>query len=153
MSIPLFLPIPVYANIIPSTMALSVRALCVHAGVACKASGRWVDRPVELIRRTNAAPSVMATPGDWGVVRITHGERDKVKAAQFALAIMAYAMHDLVCRQSIAGQVWAQIALPRGRIKKPKAASNAERQQQFRTRQRAKRSSSPAGSVILGHRR
>lgn len=142
MSIPLFLPIPVYANLPPSAKALTIRALCTRAGVACKASGRWVDRPVELVKRTHAAPSVLAAPGDWGLVRITHGEQNQVKAAQFALAIMAYSLHDLVCRQSIAGQPWAQIALPRGRMKKPKAASNAERQQQFRARQRAQQNPS-----------
>jgi hypothetical protein len=139
MSIPLFLPIPTYADLAPPAKALTIRALCARAGVACKATGQWVDRPVELVLKTNAAPNVVAAPGDWGVVRITHAETDKVKAAQFALAVMAYAMHDLVCRQSIAGQAWAQIALPRGRLRKPKAASNAQRQQQFRARQRAQR--------------
>lgn len=141
MSIPLFLPIPIYANLPPSAKALTIRTLCARAGIACKASGRWVDRPVELVKRANTPPSVLAAPGDWGMVRITHGEGDQVKAAQFALAILAYSMHDLVCRQSIAGQPWAQISRPRGRVKKPKAASNAERQQKFRTRQRAKQRS------------
>lgn len=136
MSIPLFLPIPVYAQITPTSTALTVRALCARAGVACQASGSWTNRPVEVIVRPGAPSTVTVAPGDWGVVRITQPESDRQKAAQFALAIMAYSVHDVVCRQSIAGQPWAKIALPRGRIKKNKAMTNAERQQQFRARQR-----------------
>ena len=132
MSIPLFLPIPVYAPIVPSAKAMTILALCARAGVACKASGTWVNRPIDILTRPNAPPSVVAAPGDWGVVRITQRETDRVRAAQFALAVMAYAIHDVVCRQSIAGQPWANIALPRGRLKKARVASNAERQRKFR---------------------
>ena len=132
MSIPLFLPIPVYAPIAPSANAMTIRALCARAGVACKASGTWVNRPIDIVTRPNAPLSVVAAPGDWGVVRITQPETNRVKAAQVALAVMAYAIHDVVCRQSIAGQPWAKIAMPRGRLKKARVASNAERQRKFR---------------------
>jgi hypothetical protein len=50
---------------------------------------------------------------------------------------MAYAVHDLVAKQSISGAAWGRISAPRGRIALGTALSVAERQRRFRARQRS----------------
>lgn len=134
MSIPLFLPLPQYQPLPHVAGAISVRALCGLAGVECKATGAWTERHVKIITADGAVPALVAAPGDWGLVKITLPTDERVRVARYALAIMAYALHDPVCRQSIAHAEWAAIAAPRGRPRLPKAASNAERQQRFRKR-------------------
>ncbi len=52
---------------------------------------------------------------------------------------MAYGMHDLVAKQSIAGKDWAGIGNPKGRPRGGRPMSNSERQKKFRERRAATR--------------
>ena len=141
MSIPLFFPPPIYRAITPSTggVTVPIRALCELAGARCKASGDWTRRPVELVSGgANSAIRIEAAPGGWGLVRITlpFDRVNQQPAARLALAAMAFAVMDPVCRQSIANEVWARPSAPRGRPKSSAAMSNAERQRRFREKSR-----------------
>ena len=142
MSIPLFFPPVRYVpRLAISARATTLRALCDSAGVACKASGAWTDRVVDLV--TAESVQISAQPGDWSAVQISLPGSDQRNRARLALAIMAYALHDLVARQSIMGAPWAQISLPRGRIASGAALSTTERQRRFRARNTRKSSIAP----------
>jgi hypothetical protein len=134
MSIPLFFPRVRYvARLALSARATTLRALCDSAGVACKASGDWTSRVVDLVPAHTL--QIAAEPGDWSAVQISLPDGDRRTRARLALATMAYALHDLVARQSIMGAPWAKISLPRGRIASGAALSTVERQRRFRARQ------------------
>jgi len=97
------------------------------------ASGGWTERKVEI--RHGSLLMIESEPGDWGAIRITMHKSTKTKEAQTALLILAYALHDLVAKESIKNQPWSRVPAPRGRIKTGKALSNSERQKLFRARQ------------------
>ena len=131
MSIPLFYPPVRYLPRLQlSERATSLRELCGIAGVACKASGAWTDRVVDLSFAADL--QIFAEPGDWSTVQITMPVDTPCNAARLALAVMAYALHDLVARQSIQGAPWARVAPPRGRIATGAALTTTERQRRFR---------------------
>jgi hypothetical protein len=135
MSIPLFFPPVDYVpRLRLSKQALSLRALCGAAGVSCKASGAWTERIVDVIPYRNL--QIVAEPGDWSPVQISVPGVSGRAAARLALAVMAYAVHDLVAKQSISGVAWRRISAPRGRIASGTALSVAERQRRFRARHR-----------------
>jgi hypothetical protein len=79
---------------------------------------------------------ISAEPGEWSAVQIGIPKSGKRDAARLALAVLAYAIHDVVAKQSIVGQSWARVAPPRGRIASGTAMSLAERQRRFRLRHR-----------------
>lgn len=123
----------------------TIEELCKIAGIPCRASGSWINRKVEIRRfspndNTSANSNLLkslkieAEPGDWGSVRITIEKDNKKNEARMALLILAYVLHDLVAKQSVAGYPWAKIPPPRGRIKTGKAMTNSERQRLFRLR-------------------
>jgi hypothetical protein len=133
MSIPLFFPAVRYVpRLALSPRATTLRALCESAGVACKASGAWTERIVDVVAAQ--ALEIAAEPGDGAPVRISVPPGNRRHRARLALAAMAYGLHDLVARQSIRGESWTRIALPRGRIPSGAALSTRERQRRFRAR-------------------
>lgn len=131
--IPLFFPrIRYVSRLAVSSSATTLRELCESAGVSCKASGAWTERVVDLIEAERL--QITAEPSDWSVVQIALPLADPRKAARIALAVMAYALHDLVAKQSIMGAPWARIAAPRGRSFSGTALSTVERQRLYRLR-------------------
>ena len=130
MSIPFFLPPPTYLPHLSVKKPLTLTALCKLAGVPCRASGAWIEREVEIV--SGRELSIVAEPGDWGRVRIVMPASDRTYTARFALVVMAFALHDLVARESIKGAPWAAVTPPRGRRKTGRALTVRERQQRFR---------------------
>lgn len=126
-----FAPV-VYVPKLSLRAPVTLAELCRLAGTACKASGAWSMRKVEL--KYGKKIDVLAEPGDWGNVRISIPHRTMGKRARFALTLLAYGMHDLVAKQSIIGCAWARPAPPRGRPSKKRALSSKERQRRFRRR-------------------
>ncbi|MHB1201325.1 MAG: hypothetical protein ACYCZ6_17600 [Polaromonas sp.] len=79
--------------------------------------------------RSPSAPFIIAEPGSQGAVQInTPPNLNKQEAARYALAAMAYAMFDLVARESVRGQKWARPTMPSGRKRSGTAKSNSMRQ-------------------------
>ena len=136
MSIPLFFPPVSYLKKIPLAPSLALRTtlreLCQHAGIQCKASGGWTDRAVEIVCADEIR--IFAEPGDWGKVRIELPDSDIQQQARLALATLAYGMHDLVAKQSLQGAKWRKLGPPRGRPRSSRALSVKERQRKFRMR-------------------
>jgi len=132
MSTILFFPHVTYVKALARRNSLTLAELCNRAGIKCRASGKWTEREVEIVRSDDTA--VTAEPGDWGRVRIEMRLRDARQQARFALLVMAYGLHDLVAKQSVRGQEWARLKAPRGRPRQGRALTNKERQRRFRER-------------------
>ena len=115
---------------------MTLAMLCDAAGVPCKATGRWIERLVEVVVPTDVLiPRIDAEPGSLGAVRITTPPSlNPLQAARYSLAAMAYGMFDLVARESIRGAAWARPTVPSGRKRSGVAKSNAARQRAFRLR-------------------
>ncbi len=128
-----FYPPIIFLNSIKLNKPLSIARLCSQLKIPCKASGDWIERKVEI--KYGQQLIIESEPGDWGAVRITMKKSTVVKEAQTALLVLAYALHDLVAKESIKNLTWSRIPVPMGRIKTGKALSNSERQQRFRNRQ------------------
>ena len=112
---------------------IQLRELCRRAGVPCKASGRWAERPVAVDYGNEIA--LVAQPGEGGIVRVcVPALLSPTEAARCALAALAYGLMDLVARESIRGAAWADPAAPRGRPVSGTAQSNRERQRAYRKR-------------------
>ena len=126
-----FSPI-IYISELKLVNACSIAELCQRVNIPCLASGDWTQRKVEI--RHGEILIIEAEPGDWGAVRLTIKKSTKTKEAQTALLILAYALHDLVAKESIKNLPWSKVPVPRGRIRTGKALSNAERQRIFRER-------------------
>lgn len=109
MSIPLFFNPPTYVKSIPTLDGddeVSLFDLCGKLATPCRASGAWIQRPVYLRKdSTLHSPLIFAEPRN-GPVLIILPESLWENRWQIALSIMAYAMFDLVARQSIIGQPW-----------------------------------------------
>jgi len=139
MSIPLFFPPPHYVKSLPRTEtgnAYSLLSLCESIGIPCRASGDWVGRKVIIEFDTSIANlTITAEPGSQGSVQVTIPEKDRAHGNKIALAAMAYAMHDLVAKQSIVNQQWNKLAPKKGRPKTSRPKTNKERQQKLRRKQ------------------
>lgn len=131
MRAPLFFPPPRYVPAIDTTHATTVADLCAVAGIACKASGEWIRRSVVVNQSDLLA--IDAEPGHCGAVRLTvPPQLSGREAARFALCVLAYGVHDLVARQSVAGHPWTKPRNPPGREKSGRALTTRERQRRFR---------------------
>jgi len=133
-----FHPPPTYLNSLKLKKFHTITDLCKRLNIPCKASGGWTERKVEI--RYGPDLIIEAEPGDWGAVRITIEKSNKIKEARTALLVLAYAVHDLVAKESIKNLPWSRIPVPRGRIKTGKALTNSERQKLFRERQASQES-------------
>lgn len=108
-------------------------ALCSIAGVACRASGPWLQRMIAIERGSGYA--ISAEPGGFGGVHLhVPAGLTPTQAAQYGLAMLAYGLMDPVARESIRGQAWAKPSVPRGRPRTGTALSARERQRAFRDR-------------------
>ncbi|MCB9707220.1 MAG: hypothetical protein H6714_00315 [Myxococcales bacterium] len=129
------MPAPLYVAHLRQHSSESVRALCVLAGVPCKATGAWAERQIEITAAEKLC--IVAEPGATGSVRISMKRRSARQDARTALAVLAYGLHDLVAKQSVKGQSWTRVKPPPGRPKLGRRPlSNAERQRRFRLRHR-----------------
>lgn len=139
MPLPLFFPTVRYVPAIDRSQAITLEQLCERAAGRCEAFGRWVQRPVVLLRAHEQAPWLKAEPGDWGAVEIGVPNRGSAqREAQWALGALAFVLFDGVARATVQGKAWARIEQPRGPAPKPRrAASNSERQRRFRSKQRS----------------
>ena len=135
MSIPLFLPIPTYVSRIRSGRFVPLKHWCRRAGLACKASGRFVERPIALKRCQCPAILVEAAPFHRVQIGVPHNWT-AISAARYVMAALAFALMDVVARQSIAGAVWAKPTAKVGRPKTGRARNNRERQRRLRSRTR-----------------
>lgn len=141
MTLPLFFPTVKFVKTVDRAHAVTLESLCEQAGVACKALGRWTQRPVIVRDADESTAWVHAEPGDWNAVEIGVPplKGGDVARARWALGAMAFALFDGVARASIAGQPWARIEHPRGRAPGPRRAlSNAERVRRSRARSMAR---------------
>ena len=132
MKIPLFFPIPLLVSTIDVQDALPLHVWIDRAGVPCRASGRWIDRPVV------AAPNTQTQrePGDWGAVRVGVPQGlSSQDEARYVVVVMAFSVMDLVARESIRGAAWARPSPPPGRAPTGLAKSNRERQRTHRRQQ------------------
>lgn len=111
MALPLFFPISrIAAARIDPQAARPLHELLAMAGLPCRASGRCTERQVTVV--AGRSLDIEKEPGDWGGVRITVPAGMPVRdAARLAVGAMAYALMDLVARESIRGQAWARPAL------------------------------------------
>lgn len=119
---------------------MTLESLCHKAGVPCRGTGLWIQRKVKLVPGSNI--DLTAEAGDWGKVQVRiPGLLKNIsrKDARLAVAALAYALHDLVAKQSLLGNKWAQIKAPPGRPCHRQALTNKERQRRFRE----KKSNSP----------
>jgi hypothetical protein len=134
MSIPLFYPTPTYVASLPLTKPMSLAELCARAGVPCRGSGAWTARQVQ-VQADRGGLSLTSEPGYKGRVRVLVPEHlDAQQAARVALGAMAYALMDLVARESIRGAAWAKPDKPRGRPPSGRALSSAQRQRAYRAK-------------------
>ncbi len=137
MALPLFFPIPTIISaritLRGSEQTLSLRELCKAAGCECRATGEWTNRPVVI--DTSRTDYIEIGQADWMPVRIGVVSTAKpIEQARYALGAMAYAVFDVVARQSIAGLAWSRVASARGRPPLSKALTGAQRQRRFRTK-------------------
>lgn len=133
MGTPLFFPPPVYVAHLDAKGAVALSDLCRHAGVACKASGAWTERPVCVYG--GSGYRIEAEPGGYGVVRIqVPAQLGEVERARHALAAMAYSLMDGVAREVVRGAAWAKPAKPVGRPRGGQALSGQARQRRYRAR-------------------
>lgn len=132
---PFFVPPPRFTGRLILRRPRTVRELCALVGVPCRGSGEWTNRLVEV--RYGSVLTITALPGDWGSVVITAPVRGVLAQSQLALYLLAYALHDLVAKESIRTTKLAQISPPKGRPRRTRPQSNAERQRRFRERQRS----------------
>jgi hypothetical protein len=132
MRVPLYFPTPRVVERLDGRGARPLHEWLARAGLPCRASGAWIDRPVRVVPGQSG---IEREPGDWGRVRIGVpaglSARDE---ARWAIAAMAYGLVDLVARESIRGQPWARPAAARGRPPSGTAKSNRERQRAYRAR-------------------
>lgn len=131
MSTPLFFPVPRYvAHLPPSVAYRPLRYWCEVAGVRCKASGAWIDRPVQ-VRAGACAIVAEASPGNR--VSISGPSRGgRVSLARYALGALAYTLMDGVARESLRGEDWARPSAPVGRPRTGRARNSRERQRLLR---------------------
>jgi hypothetical protein len=78
---------------------------------------------------------IVARPGSWGDVKIVLPIRSRKERETAALGAMAYALFDVVARESLKGLT--KIKLPKGRPRKAgRPLSSKERQRRFRATRR-----------------
>lgn len=135
MSTELFYPPVHYVPTLTLKAPLSLSQLCERAGVACKATGRWTTRQIELTRGPDTR--LVAEPGEWGSVIINLPQLGGTDRARAALAALAFGMHDIVAKESIRSADWLRVGPPRGRPRSGRALSTKERQRRFRERRKA----------------
>jgi len=135
--VPLFFPVPRIVKRIDASRAVPLEDVLEAAGVLCRASGAWTRRPVVLEPVESASVFIEREAGDAGCVHIGAPRHlDARGQARYAAAAMAYAVLDLVARQSIAGAPWARPATPAGRPSTGRALTVAQRQRALRARRR-----------------
>lgn len=135
MNLPLFFPPPEYVLDLSeaSADAQTLRSLCADAGVPCRASGVWTERPVVVV--PGERYRIEAEAGDYGRVKIeVPAWLSLVDQKRHALGALAYGLMDLVARESLRGAAWARPANPRGRRSSGVALSTKERQRRYRAR-------------------
>jgi hypothetical protein len=125
-------PIPRFVPKLGKARSIGLDELCAQAGVPCRATGRFAHRPVQLLM--GDAGAIEAEAGGWGAVRITVPPKYSEAAARYALGAMAYALCDVVARESIRGQPWAKPQTPPGRKKTGTALTSLERQRRFQAK-------------------
>ena len=137
MSLPAFWPTPKYRPFVSPDGAIPLYDLCDRAGVPCKASGEWTRRAVVMVPSDDDDGSITVDVAH-GTVAIgvpMHWGGTDVQDARYALGALAYGLFDLVARESIKGQPWAQIRRPPGPRRTGTALTNTERQRRYRARQ------------------
>ena len=130
--LPLMYPIPRFVPKLGKAPSIGLDELCAQAGVACRATGRFAHRPIQLL--TGDAGAIEVEAGGWGAVRITVPAKYSDAAARYALGAMAYAVCDVVARESIKGQPWAKPQTPPGRARTGTALTGLQRQRRFRAK-------------------
>ncbi|MFN0062928.1 MAG: hypothetical protein ACKVPX_10480 [Myxococcaceae bacterium] len=136
MSTDLFFPAPTYVAHLPRGVKFkALRAWCALAGVPCRASGRWAERPVAAHTTRSDGILAEATPGTAVVVNVKPASPEAV--ARQVIAALAYGLMDGAARASIAGAPWSKPSAKAGRPRTGRALTSRERQRRFRQRNRS----------------
>jgi hypothetical protein len=115
-----------------------LREVCARAGVLCRASGPWTERPIGLVAWRSAEIVAEASPRTAVLVRVPRPiwRRGPAARARFALEALAYVLMDLVARESVRGRREFRCTHRPGRPRTGAAISNRDRQRRFRARHR-----------------
>lgn len=133
----IFFPAPGYRPRLEQAPQATVRQLCERAGVACKASGARCERGVSWKKGRELA--IEAEPGHVGRVHVvlpSNKARSDQVAARNLLLVLAHGLHDGVAKESVRGVDWARRIAPCGRPRALRPKTNAQRQRDWRARQR-----------------
>ncbi len=137
MSTPLFYPIVRYApRLSRQGSRFILSELFELAGVPCKATGPSTKREIYL-RKTNT-PYILSEPHQGAVEIGVAASPASMRAKEYAIAAMAYALFDLVARESIRGNRRFCEIQKVGRPRIGRTRTNAERQRKFRERREFK---------------
>jgi hypothetical protein len=134
MTTPAFYPPARILVSIDRTGEIPLRKLIERAGLSCRASGSWAERGIVLMPGRD---DILREPGSAGRVAIGVPAAASPRAqARHAVAALAYGVMDVVARESIRGAAWARVKTPPGRPRRGLAKSTAQRQREYRSRQR-----------------
>lgn len=108
--LPVFFPIPRYTSTPARQDTIPLHELCKLAGVSCRASGKWIERPICLQKDTTGGiGQIFCEPGNTGTVTLfvpsNYAETEQ-DMARWGLGAMAYSVFDLVARESIKNALW-----------------------------------------------
>lgn len=110
--LPLYFPRVEYTQSLQPEGAekLSLKEVCERAGVACRASGKWVNRPIFLSFDQHNEKILAEGTHSYHAVHIVCKHRDPVEQAKWALGALAYStLFDGVARASIKCAHWKNI--------------------------------------------
>ena len=99
MGLPLFFPIPEYVTALSRDGMQPLHAICTQAGVVCKASGDWINRPVALVFDANLPDGYIWAEPQGGAVRIAvppEYVESPQSMARYGLGALAFALFDQV---------------------------------------------------------
>ncbi len=133
MSTELWYPIPTY-HLKPRFGGLitTVRKLCATNNIQCRFEGVSAHRVIRVVK--SRKPFIECAPNQGPVCIGTRYPVISKAAQEYALSAMAYAVFDLVARESVRGiKKFSQIRLV-GRPRSGRIKSNAERQREYRER-------------------
>jgi len=111
-----FWPAPRYVEHIDLDGARTIEALCDEAGIACRVFGEWTQRLVttRIAERPDDDAITVGVLDDNAaeIVVPPRSTRDACTIARYALCALAYALFDLVARESVRDEPWTQMEIP-----------------------------------------
>jgi hypothetical protein len=136
MSLPIFFPPSEIAAILPPGKPTTLRKLCQIAGIDCRVTGLSARRRLRL---GDAAPmKAIRLPGALGPVWLGISKKEKpARRALLALGLLAFSVFDYGARECLRGLDEANASPGRGRPRKLRPLTLAERQRRWRQKNAA----------------